>query len=397
MLAPRLSNGWAGVALVCLMSVSCGGDRVGRMGTGSGGGATQSGGTGGAAGAGGTNAGGADGCVQQVAASWTFTCAVKVEGSLWCWGEAGNAFHDGFSESAHPYQLTSLGLDVVQIAAGWQHACALTKGGAVLCWGSDDAGQLGHGGGASPGAISSDALLVSSRHKHTCAVKSDGSVWCWGSNYFGQIGDGTTIDQPLPSQVGAITSGTKVTAGENHSCAATSDRTIWCWGLNSHGQLGDGTTDNKLIPTPVLELATPAVELTAGVDFTCALEQGGSLWCWGEGAGNLMPTKIDGLDSVAHIGSGRLHICAVTTAGALWCWGDNYSGQLGNGTTEDQLAPVQVLDSGVAGVAGGKFHTCAVMSDGTLHCWGSNVWNQLADGTGPGIRTTPVPVVGLCP
>ncbi|MBK8998561.1 MAG: hypothetical protein IPM35_22810 [Myxococcales bacterium] len=148
---------------------------------------------------------------------------------------------------------------------------------------------------------------------------------------------------------------------------------------------------------PFIErIETPAVELTAGFDFTCALEQTGLVWCWGEGAGSSTPKVVQGLESVAHIGSGWLHVCAVTTSGALWCWGDNFTGQVGNGTTDDQPSPVAVIDSGVLEVAGGHYHTCAIMSDSTLRCWGQNTWNQLADGTNE-TQTSPVPVVGLCP
>ena len=100
---------------------------------------------------------------------------------------------------------------------------------------------------------------------------------------------------------------------------------------------------------------------------------------------------------MAQIGSGRLHICAVTEAGALWCWGKNFSGQLGTGTTDDQVAPVLILGSGVVRVAGGRHHTCAIVADGTPLCWGQNSASQLGDGTTLGMQTSPVPVVGLCP
>ena len=47
------------------------------------------------------------------------------------------------------------------------------------------------------------------------------------------------------------------------------------------------------------------------------------------------------------ISTGCGHTCAITTKGAAVCWGHNNSGQLGDGTTKDASAPVQVsgLDS----------------------------------------------------
>ena len=395
---PSSRNGRIWVVLVALVGAGCGAEQIDGTGAAGGGGVTHSGGNGGTAGVGGVapDAGGGGGCVRQIGASWEFTCAVRTDDSAWCWGDAGYAFLDDFVQSAHPVRLTSFGTEVVQIAAGWHHACALTKAGAVSCWGSNDAGQLGSDG-VSTTAIGSDVVSVASRHNHTCVVRVDGSVWCWGSNYSGQIGDGTTVDQPLPKRVNSVGAGvTQVTVGDGHSCAATSDGTVWCWGFNHNGQLGDGTTEAKTTPTPVFKLATPPRELTSGFDFTCALEQNGSLWCWG--AGQLEPSKVEGIGAkVAQIGSGRLHICAVTEAGALWCWGKNFSGQLGTGTTDDQVAPVLILGSGVVRVAGGRHHTCAIVADGSPLCWGQNSASQLGDGTTLGMQTSPVPVVGLCP
>ena len=292
---PSSRNGRIWVVLVALVGAGCGAEQIDGTGAAGGGGVTHSGGNGGTAGVGGVapDAGGGGGCVRQIGASWEFTCAVRTDDSAWCWGDAGYAFLDDFVQSAHPVRLTSFGTEVVQIAAGWHHACALTKAGAVSCWGSNDAGQLGSDG-VSTTAIGSDVVSVASRHNHTCVVRVDGSVWCWGSNYSGQIGDGTTVDQPLPKRVNSVGAGvTQVTVGDGHSCAATSDGTVWCWGFNHNGQLGDGTTEAKTTPTPVFKLATPPRELTSGFDFTCALEQNGSLWCWG--AGQLEPSKVEGI------------------------------------------------------------------------------------------------------
>lgn len=395
MLSFGVSSGRTWAAVVCATVVGCGADRADQS-SGAGGAGGAGGGVGvGGASAGGAGAGGSGGCARQVSGGWTFTCAVKGDRTAWCWGDVPDL--DGFTESAHPVMLPSLGANVEQLATGWHHACALTKAGVVRCWGSDETGQLGDGDPASATTFASGATAIASRHKHTCAVKADGSAWCWGENNRGQVGDGTKLDRHVPTKVVGIgVAATKVTVGSSHSCAATSDGVVWCWGLNSHWQLGDGTTEDKSIPTPVLALATPAVELTAGHNFTCALEQSGLVWCWGEGAGSTTPKVVQGLGSVAHIGSGWLHICAVTTAGGLRCWGDNFTGQVGDGTTDDQLDPVAVFDSGAVGVAGGHYHTCAVMSDGTLRCWGQNAFSQLADGTDQ-TQTSPVPVVGLCP
>jgi LAS superfamily LD-carboxypeptidase LdcB len=61
-------------------------------------------------------------------------------------------------------------------------------------------------------------------------------------------------------------------------------------------------------------------------------------------------------------------------------WGRNSDGRLGDGTTEDRLSPVWVMDD-VKYVSLGSHHTMAIKNDGTLWAWGSNNAGQLGNGT----------------
>jgi len=115
--------------------------------------------------------------------------------------------------------------------------------------------------------------------------------------------------------------------------------------------------------------------------------------------------KLWGWDSATKSYSGGLgnHSCAVVSGGVK-CWGDNYSGQLGNNSTTDSPAAVDVKDnagtanlSGIVAVGLGASHTCALTTGWGVKCWGSNEYGQLGDGNGAsGAQSLlPVDVTGL--
>lgn len=148
-----------------------------------------------------------------------------------------------------------------------------------------------------------------------------------------------------------------------------------------------------------------------GGSATCALVAGptrtGGVACLGDngsgqlgngsGVDALAPVGVSGLATdVASVAAGSNHACAVTVAGAVRCWGANASGQLGDATTVSKPTPVEVsgLASGAVMVAAGHDHACALLADGSVRCWGANDAGQLGDGT-TNASSTPVTVTGL--
>jgi alpha-tubulin suppressor-like RCC1 family protein len=90
---------------------------------------------------------------------------------------------------------------------------------------------------------------------------------------------------------------------------------------------------------------------------------------------------------------GYEHTVGIRPDGTLWTWGWNLHGQLGDGTTVERHAPVQVgLDADWASIAAGEFHTVAVKADGTIWTWGWNVFGLLGDGlNSPQYTPEPIP------
>ena len=251
------------------------------------------------------------------------------------------------------------------LAAADMHNCVIISG-AVKCWGYNGEGELGNGRTTtswtpvSASGLSSGVTALASGAFHSCAVTSTGTVKCWGDNYFGGLGDGTTDSSSVPVPVTGLTGAAGIATSNAQSCAVLISGGAKCWGYNSQGQLGDGTTTNRLIPTAVSGLSSGVTAIATSV--------------------------------------GGNHSCAVLSSGTVQCWGNNYSGQLGDGSTTQSLTPVSVsgLSSSAITVATGQDHTCALLAVGSVQCWGNNSYGQLGDGTGSiSNRYSPLTVISL--
>ncbi len=199
-----------------------------------------------------------------VAAGGSHSLALKVDGSLWGWGQniwdqLGDA-----TEQEHDVP-TRIGTDTdwAQITAPAQGNCsfAIKLDGTLWAWGDNANGQLGDGttkthrlparvgadanwreihAGSVLGAIfSPDGFPFLIQETFAVGLKADGSIWAWGSNAVGQLGDGTTTDHGIPAQVGVAKDWKTLVTGGDHCIALKVDGTLWGWGGNgSHGQLG---------------------------------------------------------------------------------------------------------------------------------------------------------------
>ncbi len=175
----------------------------------------------------------------------------------------------------------------------------------------------------------------------------------------------------------------RIAAGGQHTCALTSVGEVKCWRSNEFGQLGNGTTTDSTIPVDVAGLGNSVMAIAAGGRHTCALTDNGGVSCWGANYGGQLgngtttdssaPVDVSGMESgVDAIAAGGEHTCALTVEGGVKCWGSNSSQQLGNGTMTDSRTPVAVSDlvSGVSAIVAGDYHSCALTSAGGVRCWG---------------------------
>jgi alpha-tubulin suppressor-like RCC1 family protein len=245
-----------------------------------------------------------------------------------------------------------------QVTVGTSFTCALKSDQTVWCWGLNSSGQLGDGTTTTnrnrPVQVSglTGVVSVDNQSDFACALKSDQTVWCWGYGGFGQLGNGATANSRTPVQVTGLSGVTQISTGYGHVCAVISDGTIRCWGWNVNQMLGNGTTTSSSTPISVSGITT-ATEIRAGAWQNCVLLANQTLTCWGGGTGGFRgdsnqtnastktsPTGISGVTmlSDAH----GQHICTKLADQTVKCWGYNSRGQLGIGTTTSSYAPATV-------------------------------------------------------
>ncbi|MFY1832185.1 RCC1 domain-containing protein [Myxococcus fulvus] len=200
--------------------------------------------------------------------------------------------------------------------------------------------------------------------------------------------------RPLPKPAQLAEGGSRqgwVLAGRNHSLALRTDGTVWAWGDNTHGQLGHGEFRNQVTPTRVsgMRLTT---DFAAGFTHSLAVTPpNGTVWAWGDNsAGQLgngttdaqpAPVLVPGLQDVKAVAAGVGASYALKNDGTVWAWGENSSRQLGDGTRVNRRTPVKVLHGApVVALASGASHALARTADGTVWSWGLGTHGRLGNG-----------------
>ena len=277
------------------------------------------------------------GAFVAVSAGNGFTCAIRSDHELVCWGSN----NDG--------KATPPAGEFTAVSAGFEHACAVKSDATLACWGYN------FGEPITPPAGSYVAVATGSAYD--CALAADAAIACWGSGISGQA------SPPAGMFEGVST----FDAGDlvGFTCGLKTDATLTCWGFNSEG---DATPPSGTFTA-----------LSSGEEFGCALATAQTLACWGsnyEGESTPPPGEFTA------VSAGGRFACAIRSDETLACWGLDL-----NGVTSPPSGTFTAVSAGLD-------HACAIRTDGTLVCWGTGYeppispTGQEPSPTGPGASLT---------
>jgi alpha-tubulin suppressor-like RCC1 family protein len=343
------------------------------------------------------------GCVTQVEAGDRHTCAVLVGGGILCWGandlgQLGDSLN-AFEPTPQP-ALTVLPNDPIREVAAIDHTCVRSEMGNVRCFGNNDAQQVDPGMIAPIADVTIASWIPSADHvsagiSHTCAA--DGvSLACWGSNGQNQLTGAEPGPGPITYASGLVSA---LELRGNFGCIIQAGA-LSCWGQNNQGQLATDPALTPNVATPTAIAVADVADVALGRQHACALTNAGVIQCWGRndsgqlgdgtGTQQLAPVTVTlpiEAGTPVEIEAGDQHTCVIDDARALWCWGSNANGQLmlapdGMGFDGYTLVPVAVeAGAGVLAVSGGVTHTCVLTDAGDVRCWGTNTVGQIGNGT----------------
>ena len=248
------------------------------------------------------------------------------------------------------FTVDDFGVPQTVMIAG-SNICSILDSGRVICAGKNDFGQLGVGDNEERldwqfVAGLKDIIALDGIGQTICAMSSSHDIYCWGvDSYSFLAGNYAFIESP--EEVDSVKKFASIIANDERVFAVSTDADVYYWGADYYIQWReDMGEDVQVVASPVKLTGIKDV-----VNFSCT-------------GGN----NINNID----------RCCAVNAGGSVWCWGLSYS------VDQQSYKPHEVeLAFGVKLVVRGPHYSCVISNDGSLWCWGSLSFKQKPDPTQP--------------
>lgn len=294
-----------------------------------------------------------------------------------------------------------------QYAVGRDFALALDFNGYLFGWGSNSNGQLSSGVTTT---LATGPVQIGDKQWKTIAasdrlaigIDSTGAMFVWGDTSNGNAG----LSASGVIDVTQISAGTGLTwrnvkLGSDHALAVKSDGTLWAWGNNSNGQLGVGDYVSRTTPTQVGTATNWAntddeFRLAAGYQTSHAINTSNQMFGWGYNARGAVgngstsnvnaPVQISSSTSWSKVRtypniSSVGMVAAISTSNYLYTWGSNINLKLGSGQTgsTNVTTPTKIGTFTWRDVAVGQTHVLGARDNYYLYTWGTSSYGELGN------------------
>ena len=277
----------------------------------------------------------------KVDAGWRHFCALRTDGTLACWGGLENIkerckHNDRYV--CHKDASTPEGI-FIDVVAGYDRSCAIREDGSAFCWERnyqppDDGkakqqiysnnylgvcwlnvdGSLGCGSGVggSPSGVGFKSVTVGN---HTgCALNSDDEAVCWGSNR------GSSINRETPEgKFKFLRAGGYRVCGIRMDDDSDVDGTVVCWRYETSTAVGF-TLDENAAPDDKFQ------HVASHYSQTCGVTVDGDIKCWMKDDDGVREL-VRNLNQLTPTGDFKevsmdwyLHACALRTDNTISCW-----------------------------------------------------------------------------
>ncbi len=312
-------------------------------------------------------------------------CAIKGDGSVWCWENHDKplalkgAYMEGSFFTAVPSNINSP-IAARELALTGGRICVLGGTGDVFCEPLVAANSFVTESGPfvpwTPRSGATYQHIYGSAGLDMCGLGVDGIVDC--TLGFGLADQETTMTLP-----GMWTS---FSVGTRHECGSRADGTVEC--------LGTDPTDSEVLGGPMsaqTPLAIPGFDdsitsVTSGDAFSCALGMRGGVECWGSNdledlavgmspeqlPSSAKPLAVKSLTSnVATIGANLWRACALTSDRRAWCWSMVYCPSPdpeAEVAEQDSPAEVTPFFGPISSIIADPYMVCAILLGGGVEC-----------------------------
>ncbi|MDA1274525.1 MAG: hypothetical protein O2960_10820 [Verrucomicrobia bacterium] len=294
-----------------------------------------------------------------LANSGTQVVGIRSEGSLWnvySWDRTIPWTPTNLSIIPRPERIGS-DADWKSVAAGNDHFLALKMNGTLWGWGNNKAGQIGHGvkeftNGPVRIGIESDWIATFASFNSSIGIKSDGSVWKWGWLHFGPNGFARWKGGPHPDPIRwTMADGTDwlVLAGEpRFNLVLRQNGTLWAAGTFPQN-LFDLHFDRE-VPHDFSRIGqdTDWADLAGSSQSLVAIKNDGTLIQNDVDASSILwsgnvrePSKYS--DWIAVGVAGWKQAAALAADGTLSVWGEPYGARRLLGPTRKPLWSINIL------------------------------------------------------